>query len=63
MKKQHIENIRLFFEHDWPIIQNRAHISFVDIKSPVISGMPTGSMNGNSNDDKYSIHIQAQHSG
>lgn len=58
-EKATIYNVRRFFEHDWPIIQERAHISFVDIKSPVISGMPSGGMTGNANDNKYSIHAQA----
>lgn len=58
-EKATINNVRRFFEHDWPIIQARAHISFVDVKSPVISGMPSSGMTGNTNDDKYSIHAQA----
>jgi ArpU family phage transcriptional regulator len=58
-EKATINNVRRFFEHDWPIIQNRAHVNFVDVKSPVISGMPSSRMTGNANDDKYSIHAQA----
>jgi predicted DNA-binding protein YlxM (UPF0122 family) len=58
-KKATIKNVRYFFEHDWPIIQTRAHVDFAGTKSPIISGMPMGSMSGNANDDKFSIHAQA----
>ena len=58
-EKATINNVRRFFEHDLPIIQARAHISFVDVKSPVISGMPSSGMTENANDNKYSIHAQA----
>ena len=58
-EKATVNNVRRFFEHDWPIIQERAHISFVDVKSPVISGMPSSGMTENANDNKYSIHAQA----
>ncbi|MDR3241791.1 MAG: RNA polymerase subunit sigma-70 [Lactobacillaceae bacterium] len=54
-----IENVRQFFDHDFPRLQNMAHISYVSIKSPVISGMPTGSTYSNVNDEKVSSYVYA----
>lgn len=53
------ENVRLFFEHDFPKIQQQAHVSFVDVKSPIISGMPSAGHYDNVNDEKYTMHAQA----
>ncbi|RRG18252.1 RNA polymerase subunit sigma-70 [Weissella viridescens] len=55
-----IANVRDFFEHDFKRLQNMAHISYVSIKSPIISGMPTGSSVSNSNDDKLSNYSYAR---
>lgn len=53
-------NVREFFEHEWPTIRAQAHISWVDITSPVISGMPVAPHNDNINDEKYAVHSQAK---
>ncbi|MCB6839660.1 RNA polymerase subunit sigma-70 [Weissella viridescens] len=55
-----IANVRDFFEHDFKRLQNMAHISYVSIKSPIISGMPTGSSVSNYNDDKLSNYSYAR---
>ena len=55
-----IANVRNFFEHDFKRLQNMAHISYVSIKSPIISGMPTGSSVSNSNDDKLTNYTYAR---
>ncbi|WP_167849515.1 ArpU family phage packaging/lysis transcriptional regulator [Weissella confusa] len=52
--------VREFFEDDFPRLQQQAHIDYVSIKSPVISGMPGGGHYGNATDDKYSMHTQAK---
>ncbi|WP_419155599.1 ArpU family phage packaging/lysis transcriptional regulator [Weissella minor] len=55
-----IANVRDFFEHDFKRLQNMAHISYVSIKSPIISGMPTVSSVSNSNDDKLTNYSYAR---
>ncbi|WP_371190533.1 ArpU family phage packaging/lysis transcriptional regulator [Weissella viridescens] len=59
-EKQTIENVRNFFNKDFPRLQNMAHISYVEIKSPIITGMPTGAKTGNSNEDKLTNHTYAK---
>lgn len=59
-KRATIANVREFFEKEWPTIRAQAHISWVDITSPVISGMPSAPHNGNVNDEKYAVHSQAK---
>ena len=55
-----IANVRDFFEHDFKRLQNMAHISYVSIKSPIISGMPIGSSVSNSTDDKLTNYSYAR---
>ncbi len=52
--------VREFFEEDFPRLQQQAHIDYVSMKSPVISGMPGGGHYGNATDEKYSAHAQAK---
>lgn len=59
-KRKTRENVRQFFEDEFPRLQQQAHISFVDVKSPIISGMPGGGHDGNATDIKLSIHTQAK---
>ncbi|WP_446002480.1 ArpU family phage packaging/lysis transcriptional regulator [Weissella viridescens] len=59
-EKQTIENVRNFFNKDFPRLQSMAHISYVSIKSPIISGMPTGSSVSNSTDDKLTNYSYAR---
>ena len=39
-KRKTRENVRQFFEDELPRFQQQAHMSFGDVKSPIISGMP-----------------------
>lgn len=59
-EKQTIKNVKRFFEKDFPKLQNMAHTSFVDMKSPVISDMPLLHGVNNSNEDKFTAHAQAK---
>lgn len=54
-----IEQVRKFFDNDLPKIMLMANKSYVDIKSPVISGMPSQPHEGNSTDDKLSNYAYA----
>ncbi|WP_419153551.1 hypothetical protein [Weissella viridescens] len=51
-EKQTTENVRNFFNKVFPRLQNMAHISYVEIQSPIITGMPIGAKTDNSNEDK-----------
>ncbi|MGX6452715.1 hypothetical protein ACWM0J_01580 [Pediococcus acidilactici] len=48
-----IEKVKCFFEKEFPTLQNMAHTTFVDIKSPVISGMPVSHSADNGNGGYY----------
>ena len=54
------EGVRNFFEHEFKRIKAQAGMSYVDLKSPVISDMPGGPKDGNSTDEKLSYHVQAK---
>lgn len=55
------KNVDEFFKGKFDRMQNMAHVSFVDLKSPVISGMPGGNdAYGNSMDEKFSKHVNAR---
>ena len=55
-----IENTKRFFEKEFPTLQNMAHIVYVDIKSPVISGMPASHSADNSVESKVTMHAYAK---
>ncbi|QQP82656.1 RNA polymerase subunit sigma-70 [Pediococcus acidilactici] len=55
-----IKNVKRFFEKEFPTLQNMAHISFVDVKSPVISGMPVVHGTDNGSETKSTLHIYAK---
>ncbi|MCM0582137.1 hypothetical protein H9L19_06350 [Weissella diestrammenae] len=54
-----VRNVRHFFDYDFLRLQQMAHISYVSIKSPIITGMPTGETFGNSNDEKVTNYAFA----
>lgn len=58
-ERKTISNVRNFFEHDFVRIQQQAHVSFIDVKSPIISGMPRSEHYGNATDEKFVTHIKA----
>lgn len=58
--KKTIKNVKHFFEVEFPAIQNMAHVAYVDMKSPVISGMPSVHGVDNSNEEKLTAHAQAK---
>ncbi|MFP7242370.1 ArpU family phage packaging/lysis transcriptional regulator [Pediococcus pentosaceus] len=58
-EKATIANVRKFFDKDFPRLQVMAHISYVDIKSPIITGMPSQQHYGNLVDDKLTAYANA----
>ncbi len=55
-----IQNVRLFFEKDFEKLQRMAHIAYVDIGSPVISGMPATHSSDNASESKSTLHVYAK---
>lgn len=55
-----IEKVKCFFEKEFPTLQNMAHTVFVDIKSPVISGMPVSHSADNGAETKVTLHAYAK---
>lgn len=55
-----IEKVKCFFEKEFPTLQNMAHTIFVDIKSPVISGMPASHSADNGTEAKVTLHAYAK---
>lgn len=55
-----IKNVKRFFEKEFPTLQNMAHTVFVDIKSPVISGMPVSHSADNGAETKVTLHAYAK---
>nr|WP_275556823.1 ArpU family phage packaging/lysis transcriptional regulator [Pediococcus pentosaceus] len=55
-----VENVKRFFEKEFPILQNMAHTIFADIKSPVISGMPISHSSDNRSETKATLHVYAK---
>lgn len=54
-----IEKVRTFFEKDLSKLLDMAHISYSDVKSPMMSDVPKASANENSMDNKMSWHNYA----
>ena len=55
-----IGKVKCFFEKEFPTLQNMAHTAFVDIKSPVISGMPVSHSADNGAEAKVTLHVYAK---
>ncbi|MGQ2176566.1 ArpU family phage packaging/lysis transcriptional regulator [Pediococcus acidilactici] len=55
-----IEKVKYFFEKEFSTLQNMAHTTFVDIKSPVISGMPVSHSTDNGAEAKVTLHVYAK---
>lgn len=54
------KKVKYFMTHTVPKIIDMADKNYVNTKSPIISGMPTYHSESNTNDDKYTIHIEAK---
>lgn len=50
--KATIKKVRTFFQKDFPKLLNMAHVSYLDVKSPIMSDVPKASTNENSMDNK-----------
>ncbi|XID85745.1 ArpU family phage packaging/lysis transcriptional regulator [Pediococcus pentosaceus] len=59
-EKKTIKNVKHFFEVEFPAIQNMAHVAYVDMKSPVISGMPVSHSADNGAEAKTTLHVYAK---
>lgn len=55
-----VEKVRYFFDKEFPTIQRMAHKSYVDVKSPIISGMPSSRSIDNTTDEKLTNHAYAE---
>lgn len=55
-----IGKVKCFFEKEFPTLQNMAHTAFVDMKSPVISGMPVSHSANNGAETKVTLHAYAK---
>lgn len=55
-----IRKARNFLTKQLPKMQIQANLTSMSIKSPTISDMPTGSMIGNSNEEKNVLMLQRQ---
>lgn len=54
-----IKKVRTFFEKDFPKLLNMAHISYLDVKSPMMSDVPKAITNENTIDNKMNWHNYA----
>lgn len=64
-QKATIKQVKRFFEKDFQTLQNMAHVSYMDIKSPTLSDLPNKSIASNGIDSKmnnymYAIEILAE---
>lgn len=57
--KATIKKVRTFFEKDFPKLLNMAHISYLDVKSPMMSDVPKAITNENTIDNKMNWHNYA----
>ncbi|GAK32108.1 hypothetical protein WOSG25_390040 [Weissella oryzae SG25] len=55
-----VEKARYFFDKELPTIKRMAHKSYVDVKSPIISGMPSSRSINNATDEKLTNHAYAE---
>lgn len=57
--KATIKQAKRFFEKDFQTLQNMAHVSYMDIKSPTLSNLPNKSVASNGIDSKMNNHMYA----
>ena len=47
-----LDNVKHFFEVDYPAAKRRAHRDMTGVGSPAITGMPKGTAKGNANEER-----------
>ncbi|MFA9353485.1 ArpU family phage packaging/lysis transcriptional regulator [Pediococcus pentosaceus] len=57
--KATIKQVKRFFEKDFQTLQNMAHVSYMDIKSPTLSDLPNKNVASNGIDSKINNHMCA----
>ncbi|MCT1177968.1 ArpU family phage packaging/lysis transcriptional regulator [Pediococcus pentosaceus] len=57
--KATIKQVKRFFGKDFQTLQNMAHVSYMDIKSPTLSDLPNKSVASNGIDSKMNNHMYA----
>ena len=57
--KATIKQVKRFFEKDFQTLQNMAHVSYMDIKSPTLSDLPNKSIASNGIASKMNNHMYA----
>lgn len=57
--KATIKQVKRFFGKDFQTLQNMAHVSYMDIKSPTLSDLPNKSVASNGIDSKMNSHMYA----
>ncbi|MBF7105060.1 RNA polymerase subunit sigma-70 [Pediococcus pentosaceus] len=57
--KATIKQVKRFFEKDFQTLQNMAHVSYMDIKSPTLNDLPNRSVASNGIDSKINNHMYA----
>ncbi|MCL3858674.1 RNA polymerase subunit sigma-70 [Pediococcus pentosaceus] len=57
--KATIKQVKRFFEKDFRKLQNMAHVSYMDIKSPVLNDLSNKSVASNGNNSKMDNHMYA----
>lgn len=57
--KATIKQVKRFFEKDFQTLQNMAHVSYIDIKSPTLSDLPNKNVASNGIDSKINNHMYA----
>lgn len=58
-QKATIKQVKRFFEKDFQTLQNMAHVSYMDIKSPTLSDLPNKSIASNGIASKMNNHMYA----
>lgn len=54
-----IKQVKRFFEKDFQTLQNMAHVSYMDVKSPTLSNLPSKSVASNGIDSKMNNYMYA----
>lgn len=57
--KATIKQVKRFFEKDFRTLQNMAHVSYMDIKSPTLNNLPNRGVASNGIDSKMNNHMYA----
>lgn len=58
-QKATIKQVKRFFEKDFQTLQNMAHVSYMDIKSPTLNDLPNRGVASNGIDSKMNNHMYA----